>query len=175
MLEMAAVAPMPGNWPTEFHDNMNMSTLSPYPRLNTQIVKPLRLRLRVAASPSNSADELFFDVPTSPNPERTDEEISPSYLIFTPVVSTVLEQEPTDWRRYEPPTELLRPQDESSEVVRGLLAPSIARIRARHAEEEERRVAQARRERPIARVRRASVKPRREASRALQEAKKAPY
>jgi hypothetical protein len=96
--------------------------------------------------------------------DQNDEASSPSYLVFEPVVSTVSEKEPMDWRRYEPPKELLNSQDDTSEVVRGILEPSIARIRARHVEEEGRQVANARRERPLSRVGRASVKPRREVS-----------
>ena len=163
MLEMTTVASMPGNWPREFYDDMNMSNPLPYPRLNTQLGRPsLQVpRIVSSGSSSNSTDELFFDCPT-PNSDQNDEASSPSYLVFTPVVSTVSEQEPTDWRRYEPPNELLNPQDGASDVVRGILEPSIARIRSRHVEEEERRVANARRERPLARVGRAVVKPRRE-------------
>jgi hypothetical protein len=168
MLEMTTIASMPGNWPREFHDDMNtsiMSTPSLYSRLNTQLGQPsLQVpKIVASASSSNRADELFFDC-TTPNPDQNDEASSPSYLVFEPVLSTVSEQEPMDWRRYEPPKELLNPQDDTSEVVRGLLEPSIARIRARHVEEEGRQVANARRERPLSRVERASVKPRREVS-----------
>jgi hypothetical protein len=139
---------------------MNMSNPLPYPRLNTKLGQPSLQVPRIVSSGllSNSTDELFFDCPT-PNSDRTDEASSPSYLVFTPVVSTVSEREPTDWRRYEPPNELLNPQDDTSDVVRGVLEPSIARIRSRHVEEEDRRAANARRERPLARVGRASVKP----------------
>ncbi|KAE9373022.1 hypothetical protein N431DRAFT_465334 [Stipitochalara longipes BDJ] len=140
-----------------------MSIRSPYPRVNTEVRQPSLQIPRIISSTSSttSDDELFFDC-TTPNPDRTEEASSPSYLVFEPVVSTVSEQEPTDWRRYEPPSELLIPQDETSEVIRGLLKPSITRIQARHVEEEERRITHARRERPISRVGRASGKPRRE-------------
>lgn len=175
MLEITTIASMPGNWPREFHDDMNtsmMPTTTRYPRLNTQLgqssLQVPRIISSASASSSNSVDDLFFDR-SSPNPDQNDEASSSSYLVFEPVVSTVSEQEPTDWRRYEPPNELLNPQEDSSEVVRGLLQQSIARIRARHVEEEERRIANARRERPLARVGRASVKPRREVSRPTEE------
>jgi hypothetical protein len=163
MLEITTVTSMPGHWPREFHDDMNMSNSLSYPRLNTQLGRSsLQVpRIVSSASSSSSADELFFDCP-APNSSNDDEASSPSYLVFTPVVSTVSEQEPTDWRRYEPPTELMDSQDNVSEVVRGILEPSITRLRARHIEEEERRAANARRERPLARVGRASVKPKRE-------------
>jgi hypothetical protein len=168
MLEMTTIASMPGNWPREFHDDINtsmMSTLSPYPQLHTQLGQPsLQVpRIVTSASSSNSPDELFHDC-TAPSLDQNDEASSPSYLVFEPVVSTVSEQEPTDWRRYDPPNELLNSHDDTSDIVRGLLEPSIARIRARHVEEEERRVANLRRERPLSRVGRASVKPRREVS-----------
>jgi hypothetical protein len=166
MLKMAAIATMPGNWPREFHDDFNMSNTVPYPRLNTQLGESsLQLPRNVSAvsSSRDSANELFFDCQT-PNPDQNNEANSPSYLIFEPVVSTVSDQEPTDWRRYEPPNELLNSQDDTSEGIRGILEPSIARIRERHAEEEERRAANARRERPLARTGRASVKPRRDVS-----------
>lgn len=163
MLEMTTVASMPGHWPREFHDNMNMSNSLPYHRLNTQLGRSsLQVpRIVSSASSSTSGDELFFDCP-APNSNNDDEASSPSYLVFTPVVSTVSEQEPTDWRRYEPPTELVNSQDDTSDVVRRILKPSIERLQIRHIKEEERRAANARRERPLARVGRASVKPKRE-------------
>ncbi len=163
MLEMTTIASITGNWPREFHDDMNMSKSLPYHRLNTQLGRSsLQVpRIVSSASSSTSGDELFFDCP-EPNSNNDDEASSPSYLVFTPVVSTVSEQEPTDWRRYEPPTELVNSQDGISEVARGILKPSIERLQLKHIKEEERRAANARRERPIARVGRASVKPKRE-------------
>jgi hypothetical protein len=163
MLEMTTVASMPGHWPRKFHDDMNMPKSLPYPRLNTQLGRSsLQVpRIVSSASSSTSGDELFFDCP-APYSNNDDETSSSSYLVFTPVVSTVSEQEPTDWRRYEPPTELVVSQDNISEVVRGILEPSIVRLRASHIEEEERRAANARRERPLARAGRASVKPKRQ-------------
>jgi hypothetical protein len=165
MLELTTIDSMPGNWPREFHEDMNMSNSLPYPRLNTQLGhSSLQVpRIVSSASSSTSADELFFDCPT-PNFNNDDEASSPSYLVFTPVVSTVSEQEPTDWRRYEPPTELMNSHDDISEVVRGILEPSVARLRARHIEEEERKAANARRERPLTRAGRALAKPKREVS-----------
>jgi len=160
---MTTIAAMPGNWPREPQDEMSMMlTYSSFPHINTQMGRPsLQVpRIVSSAASSTSEDELFFEC-TTPNPDRTEEASSPSYLVFEPVVSTVSEQEPTDWRRYDPPEELLTPQDETSEVIRDLLEPSIARIRRRHVEEDERRVTNARRERPISRVVRASGKPRR--------------
>ncbi len=166
MIKMTAVATMPGNWPGELHGDANMSNTVPYPRLNTQLGE-LSLQVpRIASAASSSrdsGDELFFDCQT-PNPDQSEEASSPSYLIFEPVVSTVSYKEPTDWRRYEPPNELLNSQEDTSEIVRDILEPSIARIRTRHVEEEERRAANARRERPLARVGRASAKPRRDVS-----------
>jgi hypothetical protein len=164
MLEMTTTSPMPGHWP--FHDEANISDIMPYPRLDTQLrgtsLQVPRI-VSAASSSGDSAEELFFDCQT-PNIDQNDESSSPSYLIFEPVVSTVSDQEPTDWRRYEPPNELLNSQDDTSEAIRGVLEPSIARIRARHVQEEERRAANARRERPLARVGRASTKPRRDVS-----------
>jgi hypothetical protein len=105
---------MPGDWPREVQDDMSiamMSTRSPLPRINTQMGLPsLQVpRIVSSAASSTSEDELFFEV-TPPNPDRTDEASSPSYLVFEPVVSTVSEQEPTDWRRYDPPKELVNPK-----------------------------------------------------------------
>jgi hypothetical protein len=162
---MTTLSSIPGNWPREIHDDINstiMSARSPYPRINTQMGQTSLQVPRIISSTESttSDDELFFDC-TTPNPDRLDETSSPSYLVFEPVVSTVSEQEPTDWRRYEPPIELLAPQNENSEVIRGLLEQSIARIRTRHLEEDDRQITHARRERPISRVGRASGKPRR--------------
>lgn len=165
MLEMTTTSPMPGHWPS--HDEANMLDPMPYPRLNTQVGESSLQVPRIISAASSSRDsveEQFFDCQT-PNPDYIDESSSPSYLIFEPVVSTVSDQEPTDWRRYEPPNELLNSEDDTSEGIRGILEPSIARIRSRHVEEEERRAANARRERPLGRVGRASVKPQRNVSR----------
>lgn len=115
-------------------------------------------RMPSPASSRDSRDELFFDADSG----AMNETVLPSYLVFEPVVESVSENETTDWRRYEPPQELLRFQENSntSREIQEILAQSIERIKQRHAEEEERRAAALRQERPIARVGRASVKPR---------------
>jgi hypothetical protein len=164
---MTTTSSMPGHWP--FHDEAHILDPSPYPRLNTPVAESSLQVPRIvstASSSRDSAEEQFFDCQT-PNPDHIDEPSSPSYLIFEPVVSTVSDQEPTDWRRYEPPNELLNSKDDTSEVIRGMLEPSVAGIRSRHVEEEERRAANARRERPLGRVGRASVKPQRNVSKSV--------
>jgi hypothetical protein len=108
---------------------------------------------------------MFFDCPSpSQVSVNEEEEASISYLIFEPVVEEETNIEDTDWRRYDPPIELLRSQDGLSNDLEQILAPSIERIKARHLEEEQRRAAASRIERPLARAGRASVKPRRQAS-----------
>jgi hypothetical protein len=167
---MTAVANMPGRWPRESRDNEGdiIDSLNG-PQMNTQIGE-LSLQLPTMSSTTSSRtsrDELFFDCPSPtqvPSVNQNGESSSPSYLIFEPVVESVSEDEATDWWRYEPPRELLDIQDGPSTDIRGLIEPSIERIRARRVEEEERRTSAARHERPIARVGRASVKPRREVS-----------
>ena len=112
-------------------------------------------------------DELFFDWPLRSQPlTQVDDEASrsTSYLIFEPVVEQESNVDNTDWRRYDPPQELLRSQDGTSQDLERLLAPSIERIQVRHREEEERRAAASRSERPLARAGRASLKPRRQVS-----------
>jgi hypothetical protein len=112
-------------------------------------------------------DELFFDWPLRsqpPNQVNDEASRSTSYLIFEPVVEEESNFENTDWRRYDPPQELLRSQDGTSKDLERLLAPSIERIQARHREEEGRRAAASRIERPLARAGRASFKPRRQVS-----------
>jgi hypothetical protein len=168
--QMTAVANMPGRWPKESQDNEGdiIDSLSG-PRINTQMGE-LSLQIPAMSSTTSSQtsrDELFFDCPSPaqvPPLGQNGESSSPSYLIFEPVVESVSEDEPTDWWRYEPPRELLDIQDGTSTDIQGLIEPSIERIRARRVEEEERRISAARHERPIARVGRASVKPRREVS-----------
>ncbi|KAG4410992.1 hypothetical protein IFR04_015877 [Cadophora malorum] len=117
-----------------------------------------------SASPSssNSRDELFFDCGPAAASTEPSEEAFASYLAFEPVVESVASDDHVDWRRYEPPRELLQSQEASSPTIRDILPVSLERLRARHEEEERRRAASARRERPIARVGRASVKPRRD-------------
>ena len=113
------------------------------------------------SSPS-AGDGLIFDYSFSSrlstmSPEE--EGPSTSYLIFEPVVEENSNVEDTDWRRYDPPQELLRSRESISHDLEFILAPSIERIQARHVEEEERRAA-SRRERPLARARKAFIKPR---------------
>lgn len=160
---MAAVATMPGNWP--LRDEADTEIEMVYPRFEIQTG---RSSLQVPTSPSmisssssrSSADELSFDTMTPNGTIDGNEESSmPLYLIFEPVVESVLSQETVDWRRYVPPAELLRAQEGTSEQIRRLLEPPIERIRARHAEEDARRVAQARRKRPLHRSGRAPIKP----------------
>jgi hypothetical protein len=137
-----------------------------------------------SASPS-TADEIVFDRPSpSQLSMRSQEEegSSTSYPIFEPVVEEDQNIENTDWRRHDPPQELLRSQEGTSHDLKSILMPSMERIQARHAEEEERRAAERQkqlderlqfredvlldssRQRPLARVGRASVKPRRQVS-----------
>jgi hypothetical protein len=167
---MTAVANMPGRWPRGSWDSeVDIIDGLNGPLMNTQMGE-LSLQVPTMSSTTSSQtsrDELFFDCPSPtqvPPVDQNGESSSPSYLIFEPVIESVSEDEPTDWWRYEPPRELLDIQDGTSIDIRALLEPSIERIRARRVEEEERRISAARHERPIARVGRASVKPRREVS-----------
>ena len=119
-----------------------------------------------STSPS-STHELFFDCLSTVQVSTTahvEERASTSYLVFEPVVEKDFNIENTDWRRYDLPPELLRSQEGISHGLKGLLAPSIDRIRAQHTEEEERRAAASRKERPLARAGRAFVKPHRQVS-----------
>jgi hypothetical protein len=111
-------------------------------------------------------DELFLEIP-SPNPFMTirdEERTSISCLIFEPAVEEDSDIENTDWRRYDPPQELLRFRKGISPDLERILAPSVERIRARHVEEEERRATVSKIGRPLARVGRTSMKPRRRVS-----------
>ncbi len=119
---------------------------------------------------AQNGDELFFNCPrSSPNIQLTLDEAGESsstpYVLFEPVVESFSEQEPTDWRRYDPPNELLQFQGSPSETrydeIKRVVSGSIARIRARHLEVENRRRAAARPERPLSRSEKVSVKPRR--------------
>lgn len=158
---MTELMDLPGRWPGESRE---VSSEHLYPRINTH-VGGLSLLVPIshsAASSSGSNDELFFESPTpspSPGVGRNGESSMPSYLIFEPVVESVEAEERIDWRRYEPPQELLHLGENTSDEIRRILEPSIQNIKDRYAEEEVRRMAQARRERPVARTGRASVKP----------------
>jgi hypothetical protein len=152
---MAILANIPGRWPlpdsVDVPDEPHLPSPASYP---TEAFPQLHLADMNQAS-SSSRDELFFSV------EQNNEASSPSYLIFEPVVSSVADNEPIDWRRYDPPGELLKFQDDTSEDIRSLLTPSIERLQAGHAEEIESRAAAARQERPLTRGRKVSVKPQR--------------
>lgn len=151
---------MPGNWPTESREEAPITNL----RLNTNFPQGfLQIPNMASASPSrDSRDELFFDCGQSTAVTDPSEEAFASYLAFEPVVESVSSDEHVDWRRYDPPRELLDFQEATSPIIQEMLPVSIERLRTRHEEEERRRAATSRRERPIARVGRASVKPRRE-------------
>ncbi|KAG4429090.1 hypothetical protein IFR05_015429 [Cadophora sp. M221] len=156
---MMAATRMPGKWPTESREEPPINL-----RLNTNFSQGfLQIPNTASASSSrDSRDELFFDCRQNTAATNPTEEAFPSYLAFEPVVESVASDEHVDWRRYDPPRELLDFQEATSPTIRELLPGSIQRLRARHEEEERSRAAAARRERPIARVGRASVKPRRE-------------
>ncbi len=92
----------------------NMSAAQPQMRerlhvqkLNTQVGESsLRIPSTSSASSSrHSADELFFDCPSrSASASGSALETSvPSYLVFEPVVESFSDNEPVDWRRFEPP------------------------------------------------------------------------
>lgn len=156
---MAVVTSMPGNWPRESIDTMdtNREQFLPVPITGYQAeLVQILTTPSPASTSSRTSDELFFNI------ETNNEAVSPSYLTFEPVVSSVSENEPIDWRRYDPPTELLQVQDDTPEEIRGLLQSSIERIQARHVEEEQKRAATARRQKPLNRAKRASMRPRKE-------------
>ena len=149
----------------------------PYP-LSTeerlQVLRSLGLGIEAQSRPAtpypaspNIPDELFFDrrsLNQAQNQVNDEERVSTSYLIFEPVVDEESSVGDTDWRRYDPPQELLQSQTGTSHDLESLLAPSIDRIQTRYVEEEERRAASSRIERPLARAGRASMKPRRQVS-----------
>ena len=110
----------------------------------------------------SSVDEAFFEstLPSAfPTKAYDGKPASTSYLIFEPVIEESLNLESTDWRRYDPPVELLKSPEGISQKLDSILAPSIERIKARHAEDEGRRAAASRTERPLARAGRVSTKP----------------
>lgn len=130
-----------------------------------------RLMTPYPSSPS-LGDELFFDCPSPSQRSMTghnEESASASYLIFEPVDEERINLEATDWKRYNPPQELLLTQDGTSIDLESIIAPSIERIHARHIEEEERRVAASRVERPLSRAGKSSVKPRSQVSNSISD------
>ena len=164
---MTMIAQMPGHWPRDLRDETEMNQQLHFQESTSRLGETLQQlqTINISSSSRNSHDELFFDCPSptrNPAVEQDSEASSSSYLIFEPVVSSVPDIQETDWRRFDPPRELLDSQASTSAEVQRLLAPSIERIQIRHQEEEERRAAAARRERPLARVGRVSIKPRRE-------------
>lgn len=153
---MASLANIPGRWPRKSLDvDLAIERFETYyPVVDTHSTEPFpQIQTNMSQLPTNTPDELFFSV------EQNNEATSPSYLLFEPVLSSVSDNESIDWRRYSPPGELMNSQDDTSEEVKELLASSIAALQARHIEEIERHSATSRRERPLSRSRRASVKP----------------
>lgn len=121
-------------------------------------------------SQQHSDDDSFFGYNSpSSNPGRggNGESSMSSYLVYEPVVESVSNETWTDWRRYDPPDELLHMPADTSEEIKAIVAPSIIRITRRYREEEEARIAQAKAARPLTRGGRASMKPVRKNVRAL--------
>lgn len=139
-----AVARMPGGWPrTSVEDERHDSQLS-IPRINTQLRQPsLRVPYLATPSSSRSNDELFFETPQSSSIEFSITR-TPSFLSVEPVLEAVERDEEVDWRRYEPPVELSRIQEGTSDELRGLIPRSIERLRTQHAEDDETHAAGAR-------------------------------
>lgn len=159
------VASMPGDWPRTSEDDERLINHLQVPRINTQIGRHSS-RIPTSASPSlRGNDELFFDIQLSASITEVSEAITPPYLVFEPVVESVERDEQLDWWRYEPPQELFRVQEGTSEELSGLIPQSIERLRAQQAEDEERRVAAATEVRPLARTTRTTVRQRRNVSR----------
>ncbi|KAG0648096.1 E3 ubiquitin-ligase ARIH2 [Hyphodiscus hymeniophilus] len=134
--------------------------------LGTGIPGPSRPATPYPVSPTTT-DELFFDCQTTSQSlitARDEETIPTSYLVFEPVIEADTNIENTDWRRYEPPAELLGSREGTSQELENILRPSIERIQARRMEEEDIQAAASRIERPLARAGRVSVKPRRQIS-----------
>jgi len=149
---MTILASMPGRWPN--HSREEVVGDEPHPNPSSQSLDaPQQTQIAMSQPPSNDRDDIFRGL------EQNSEASSVPYLLFEPVVSSVADNESIDWRRYDHPAELLKFQDDTSEDLRNLLAPSIERLKARHAEEIERHGATTRRERPLTRGRRVSVKP----------------
>ena len=155
--EMAMTAQMPGNWPLFDVDSSNELFLSVSPTSPVQHERDLfqSTALTTSLKPKSSADtdELFFSV------ESGNEASSPTYLAFEPVVSSVSEREPLNWRRYDPPQELLSHPDDSSETIQAILEASISTLQSRHMEEEKAQKAAARSSKPLKRSGRASLRP----------------
>lgn len=128
------------------------------------IIPQLEIQISAPASSSRGSDELFFDTPHSATITDVSEVGMPSYLVFEPVVESVERNQHLDWWRYDPPSELFRVQEGTSEELRGLIPRSIERLRAQQAEEEERRAAAAREVRPLTRTTRTNVRQRRSVS-----------
>jgi hypothetical protein len=149
----AMVASMPGDWPrTSMEEEQAINRLQ-VPRINTQLRRPSsRTRSSSSASSSRSDDELFFETSQSTTSTEPNEISTPSYLVFEPVLESVERNTALDWWRYEPPSELFRVQEGTSEELRGVIPRSIERLRTQQAEEEERQAAAAREIRPLART-----------------------
>lgn len=84
---------------------------------------------------------------------------SRSLVVDEQAVTGVAETGPADWRRYDPPRELLDHPEGTSEAVIELSQVSIATLQERNREEDRIREAAARRAKPLGRSRRVSGRP----------------
>jgi hypothetical protein len=163
-------ATIPGLWPSDSSDGnetiIDMYTtgsstpLGEVPQRNWG--SPRSTELLEYPTARSSGDELFFDCPTSHqalNMDHNSETSSSPYLMIEPPITDESAIQERDWRRYEPPRELLQSQDITSNEIQSILVPSIERLQAQHIAEEEERAAVARPNRPLARAGRASIRP----------------
>ncbi|KUJ11326.1 uncharacterized protein LY89DRAFT_739523 [Mollisia scopiformis] len=156
----AMVISMPGGWPRPSEESDRGIDHLQVPRIDTQIRRPsIHVPTSVSASSSRNNDELFFDTPLSASITEVNDT---PYLMFEPVVESVERNDQLEWWRYDPPQELFRVQEGTSEELAGLIPRSIERLRTQQ-EEAERQAAAAREVRPLIRTTRTVPRPRRNA------------
>ncbi|TAQ86100.1 hypothetical protein B7494_g5576 [Chlorociboria aeruginascens] len=143
---------MPGQWPLDPGATASlMIFLSP-----TADVLGRNSTLEPITPPSSSGssqNEMFSSTSNRSSTSSRDSEIGvPSSLTVEHIGSEMSTLQP-DWRRFEPPKELLNRREVTSPEIRNLLAPSIERIKTRYEADEERRAAAARGDWPLVPIR----------------------
>jgi hypothetical protein len=152
---MSTVAQIPENWPLGLADTSNeffhaVSSVSPSDHQRDSFQDKATSSKPISTT---STDKLFFGA------ESNNQANSPAHLAFEPVISSASEKEPLDWKRHDPPLELLGLLEDTSAEIRGLLQSSISALRSRHVEEGKAQQAAARSSKPLRRSERASLRP----------------
>jgi hypothetical protein len=112
-----------------------------------------------AASSWTTASSSNPDGEQSVTLNRNSKTRSTNHLAFKAMTANMSDPTAVNWKRYDPPAELINHPDDTSEEIQELLKSSIDALQARHLEESRELEAAARASKPLGRSRRVSGRP----------------